>query len=67
MTACAFVVITVRGSDPQHGEESGSIAILARHGIPMIIGELALLAILYSRPIPPTNFWSRRRETRGER
>ena len=62
LTACAFVVMTVRGSNPQHGAESGFIALLARHGMPIIIGELTMLAILTVAAITTDDFWVRRRD-----
>ena len=60
LTACAFVVMTVRGSNPQHAEDAGFIAILARHGLTIIIGELAVLAILTVAAITTDEFWVRR-------
>jgi hypothetical protein len=60
LTACAFVVLTVRGSDPQHAAESGLIALLARHGLTILMTELAVLAILTVAAITTDDFWVRR-------
>lgn len=62
LTACAYLVMTMRGQDPQRGEDAGLVALMARHGV-MILGvELGALAILTVAAIASDDFWTRRFE-----
>jgi hypothetical protein len=60
LTACAFVVMTMRGQDPQRGAETGLVAILAEHGVWIMGVELGALAILTVAAIASDDFWMRR-------
>lgn len=62
VTACAFVVMTMRGLDPQQAEESGMVLLMARHGTTILIAELVVLAVLTVAAIASDDFWTRRFE-----
>ena len=67
ITACAYVVMTVRGSDPQQSEATGLIALLEQHGLAILIGEIALLGLLTFAAIASDDFWTRRHEAAQQR
>ncbi len=60
LTACAFVVMTMRGLDPQNEESTGLIQLMERHGVIIMIGELTLLGLLTFAAIATDDFWQRR-------
>jgi formate-dependent nitrite reductase membrane component NrfD len=62
VTACAYVVMTMRGLDPQRAEETGLVRLMERHGIFIMMIELALLAVLTVVAIVSDDFWVRRFE-----
>ena len=62
VTACAYVVMTMRGLDPQQPETTGLIGILARHGTAILTSELALLAVLTVAAIASDDYWTGRFE-----
>ena len=64
VTACAFVVMTMQGADPQRGEGTGLIRLMATHGVAIMLVELAVLGALTIAAIATDNFWTRRFEAR---
>ena len=64
ITACAFVVMTMQGLDPQRAEETGLIRLMARHGVAIMVSELAVLGLLTIAAITTDEFWTRRFESR---
>jgi hypothetical protein len=62
LTACAFIVMTMRGLDPQSGDEAGLVGLMARHGVVIMGVELALLGLLTIAAISSDDFWLRRFE-----
>ena len=60
VTACAYVVMTVRASDPRRGDATGLIALLEQHGLAILIVEIALLGLLTFAAIATDDFWIRR-------
>jgi hypothetical protein len=62
ITACAFVVMTLKGGDPQQGESTGLMRLLNRHGVLIIVVELVMLGILTAGAIFTDDFWMRRLE-----
>jgi hypothetical protein len=60
ITACAYVVMTMQGLDPQRAESTGLIQLMERHGIAVMVGELAMLGILTIAAIITDDFWTRR-------
>lgn len=67
ITACAYVVMTVRGSDPHQAEATGLIALLEQHGVAILIVEIVLLGLLTFAAIASDDFWTRRFEKRNQR
>jgi hypothetical protein len=59
ITACAFVVMMMRGSDPRLAEDAGLIRLMERHGIAIMSVELAVLAILTVAAIATDGYWMR--------
>ncbi len=64
ITACVFVVMTMQSADPQRPEETGLIRLMARHGVIILVGELAILGLLTTAAIATDDFWTRRLEAR---
>jgi len=62
LTACAFVVMTMRELDPRSGDEAGLIGLMAQHGVTIMGVELALLGTLTVAAISSDDFWTRRFE-----
>jgi uncharacterized membrane protein len=67
LTACAFVVMTMRGRDPQHVEQTGLVGLMEHHGVMMMIVELVVLAVLTFAAIASDDFWVRRFEAVRQR
>jgi hypothetical protein len=63
VTACAFVVMTMQGADPQRAEETGLIGLMSRHGVVIMLVELAVLAVLTVAAIATDDLWTRRFES----
>jgi hypothetical protein len=63
VTACAYGVMTVRGLDPLHAEDGGVVGLMDRHGLLIMVVELALLGALTFAAIASDDFWSRRSAT----
>jgi hypothetical protein len=66
ITACAFVVMTLKGGDPQQGESTGLMRLLDHHGVLILIIELAVLGVLTMGAILTDDFWMRRFESSGD-
>lgn len=62
ITACAFVVMTVQGGDPQRMESEGLGRLMDRHGVLILVVELAVLGVLTVGAIFTDGFWTRRFE-----
>ena len=60
VTACAYVVMTMHGRDPQQAADTGLVALMADRGVVILTAELAILAVLTSLAIASDEFWSRR-------
>jgi hypothetical protein len=62
ITACAFVVMTMRGLDPQNVESTGLIQLMERQGVMIMVVELAILGVLTFAAIASDDFWQKRFE-----
>jgi hypothetical protein len=62
VTACVFVVMTMQGADPQRTEETGLISLMSRHGVVIMLVELAILGVLTVAAIVTDDLWTRRFE-----
>jgi hypothetical protein len=62
ITACAFVVMTMRGLDPQNVESTGLIQLMERQGVMIMVVELAILGVLTFAAIASDGFWQKRFE-----
>src|SRR5437764_107426 len=62
VTACAFIVMTMQGLDPQRAEETALIRLMARHGVVIMLIELAVLSVLTVAAITTDDFWTGRFE-----
>jgi hypothetical protein len=60
ITACSYVVMAYHGLDPHHRQTSGLIGLMDKHGVAILIGELALLAVLTVAAISTDGYWTRR-------
>ena len=60
ITACAFVVMTMRGLDPQNVESTGLIQLMERQGVMIMVVELAILGVLTFAAIVSDDFWQKR-------
>jgi hypothetical protein len=67
ITACAFVVMTLKSGDPQVGESTGLMHLLDRHGVLILVVELAVLGVLTAGAIFTDDFWTRRFEANNTR
>lgn len=65
ITSCAFVVMTIQGGDPQRAEQAGLIGLLDKHGVMILVGELAVLGVLTTGAILTDDFWTRRFEAQA--
>ena len=64
ITACAYVVMTVRGADARQTEATGLIAIMEQHGLAILIVEIAILGMLTFAAIASDDYWTRRFESK---
>ena len=60
LTACAYVVMTMHGRDPQRAEETGLVRLMEQSGMLIMMIELAVLAVLTVAAIVSDDFWVRR-------
>jgi predicted outer membrane lipoprotein len=59
LSACAFGVMTVRGLEPANSDEAGLMGFLDQYGLWLLVGELALLALLTVAAIGTDDYWTR--------
>lgn len=67
ITACAYGVMTVKTLQPAGAEEvrqagTGLLYFLDRHGLTLLLSELAALAVFTFAAIGTDDFWTRRAE-----
>jgi hypothetical protein len=62
ITACAYIVMTMQGLDPQRAESTGLIQWMEQHGMAILAGELIVLGIMTLTAIATDDFWTRRFE-----
>jgi hypothetical protein len=67
LTACAYVVMTMRGLDPRIANEAGLVGVMNHHGVSIMMTELAVLGVLTFAAIFSDDFWMRRFEAAEER
>jgi hypothetical protein len=67
ITACAYLVMSMRVLDPRRGDDSALIGLLERHGTTVMAIELVVLGILTVAAIASDDFWMRRHEASSER
>jgi hypothetical protein len=64
ITACAYGVMTVNLLTPAQvmgqGPEGGLVAFLDRHGMTLMMAELAVLAVVTFAAIGTDDYWTRR-------
>jgi hypothetical protein len=58
ITACAYGVMTVRGLDPHAAEEEGLVGLMDKHGLTIMMFELALLGVLTVLAIGTDHYWT---------
>ena len=59
ITASAFVVMTMRGRDPQDLEEAtGLVLLMQRHGITILVAETSVLAVQTIAAIFSDDYWT---------
>jgi hypothetical protein len=63
ITACSYMVMAYRGLDPHHPDEGGLVGLMDKHGLAILMTELAVLAVLTVAAIASDGFWTRRFET----
>jgi hypothetical protein len=62
ITACSYMVMAYRGLNPHHSSESGLVGLMDRHGMAILLVELAILGVLTVAAITTDGFWTRRFE-----
>jgi hypothetical protein len=60
VTACAYLVMIMRGRDPQRAAETGLMALMAKRGVMIMAIEIGVLAVLTGLAIASDDFWTRR-------
>jgi hypothetical protein len=63
ITACSYMVMAYRGLNPHHANETGLVGLMDRHGMAILLVELAILGALTIAAISTDGFWTRRFET----
>jgi hypothetical protein len=63
VTACAYGVMTLHELDPRRTNPSELIALMDRHGLVLMVVELALLGVLTVAAIASDDFWMRSADT----
>jgi hypothetical protein len=66
LTACAYVVMVVRGSNPHTAGEGGLVGLMERHGTAILLVEIVLLGLLTLLAIGTDEYWSRRQGREGD-
>lgn len=59
VSACAYGVMMVRDLGPQHDPPTGLMGLMDRHGLAILVSELAVLAMLTMLAIGTDDFWAR--------
>jgi hypothetical protein len=67
LTACGYVVMTMRALDPQRVNEAGLVGVMKSHGVTMMAIELMLLGAFTIAAIATDDFWVRRFNTTNDR
>ena len=67
ITACAYLVMSMRVLDPRRAEDTALIGLLERHGTTILVIELVVLGVLTVAAIASDDFWMKRFESTGER
>jgi hypothetical protein len=67
ITACAYLVMSMRVLDPRRAEDTALIGLLERHGTTILVIELVVLGVLTFAAITSDDFWMRRFEVTSER
>jgi hypothetical protein len=67
VTACAYVVMTMRGLDPRLANEAGLVGVMNHHGVLIMMAELAVLGVFTVAAIASDDFWVRRFEAANAR
>jgi hypothetical protein len=65
LTACAYVVMMVKTSGPGAEDATRLVQFMERHGILLMVAELAALGVLTVAAIASDDFWTRRFEKLG--
>ena len=63
VTACAYGMMAFRAIQPggeAAGSDSGLLAFLNRYGMPLLLGEVALLAVVCFAAMATDQYWTRR-------
>ena len=71
LTACGYVLLLVRGNHASavrgvSYDDSPLLTFLDRHGLALLVGELAVLAVATVLAIGTDGFWTKRAERRTE-
>src|SRR5437764_12824820 len=66
ITACAYLVMTMRVLDPRRAADTALISLLARHGTIILVFELSFLGLLTVAAIASDDYWMRRLESTTE-
>jgi len=67
ITACAYLVMSMRVLDPRRAEDTALIGLLERYGTTILVIELVVLGVLTVAAIGSDDFWMKRFESTGER
>ncbi|WP_425614685.1 hypothetical protein NA78x_004559 [Anatilimnocola sp. NA78] len=64
VTACAYTVMSFRKLDPMLPDDPGLTSFMEHHGLKIMVGQLAVLAVLTFAAIGTDDFWTRRDEAK---
>ena len=62
ITACCYTVMARSGLDPHLVDEGGLVELMDKHGMVIMLVELAVLAVLTFAAIGTDGYWTRRFE-----
>jgi len=60
VTACAYVVMTMRTLNPHLADEAGLVSVMKQHGVTIMVIELVVLGAFTVAAIASDDFWVRR-------
>ena len=61
ITSCAYMVMTVRGRQPEiEPAGQGLIGFMDEHGVALLLGELAVLAVFTVAAIGTDSYWEKK-------